>query len=183
MKIFVRVGAGLLSLGVGCANLPAQAVTLSPHTVPSHQQNLIAAADQSALVAENRDLLIKNGDLARKIAAKLGVNLTKEIPTTGTPLEQNQVLILQNQATFKAIAEKVGAVVPELASVEAADIAEKNHKLLLQNKSVVVSIMTKLSIPLAPPPTLTGTFVDKNNTLLKGNAGALGKIAAKLSVT
>jgi hypothetical protein len=171
MKIVVSMSAGLLAASLGSVSLMAQAVPQAPTMRPSQARAFtIAQADQSKLITENRELLVNNRGLARKIATKLGLTSTGEIPTTGNPLEQNQVLILQNQETFKAIA------------VEAAEIAEKNHKLLLQNKSIVVEILKKLSIPLAPPAELTGTFVEKNNTLLKGNAGALGKIAAKLDV-
>jgi hypothetical protein len=184
MNVFVNISTGLL-LGVSCLAGPAQAAIQ-----PTNLQNInpgntfkIAEADQSKLITENRKLLVDNRALARKIATKLGLTSTGEIPTTGSPLEQNQVLIMQNQETFKAIAMKVGATVPTLEDISATDIAEKNHKLLLQNRSIVVGILTKLGITPAAPPTLTGTFVEKNNVLLKGNAAALGKIAAKLGVS
>jgi hypothetical protein len=183
MNIAVSISASLLAAGLGGLDLAAQASMLqAPQKFSVQERVLISQADQSALIAENRTLLENNRTLARKIATKLGITSTGEIPTTGTPLEQNQVLILQNQETFKAIAEKVGATVPALTPVEAAEIAEKNHKLLLQNKSIVVEILKKLDLPLAPPVELTGTFVEKNHTLLKGNAGALAKIAGKLDV-
>jgi hypothetical protein len=184
MNLFVKVSAGFL-LGLSWSSYAAQAATHQENRMTMSQENTfrVAQADQSKLVAENQKLLIDNRALARKIATKLGITSSGEIPTTGKPLEQNQVLILQNQETFKAIAEKVGAAVPTLTAVEATDIAEKNHKLLLQNRSIVVSILTKLGLPVAAPPTLMGTFVEKNNTLLKGNAAALAKIATKLSVS
>ena len=182
MKIVVSMSASLLA--VGLSSLGVQASVLQTPQIRSIQERTmtVAQADQSKLVTENRELLVNNRALARKIATKLGITSTGEIPTTGTPLEQNQVLILQNQETFKAIATKVGATVPALTPVTATEPAEKNHKLLLQNKSIVVEVLKKLEIPLAPPAELTGTFVEKNNVLLKGNAGALGKIAAKLDV-
>ena len=157
-------------------------VTQNQNTLSGKIAVVVSAADQSALVKENKQLLITNRALARKIATKLGITSSGAVPTSGTPLEQNQVLILQNQETFAAIATKVGATVPALAAVEATDPAEKNHKLLLQNKSIVGAILKKLGI--APPPAadLKGTFVDKNHTLLIGNGKALGKIAAKLGV-
>jgi hypothetical protein len=185
MNILVSMSASVLVVSLGSVSLAAQVSTPSFSKIMfSGQERLftVAQADQSQLVTENRELLVNNRSLARSIATKLGITSTGEIPTTGTPLEQNQVLILQNQETFKAIAAKVGATVPALTPVEAAEPAEKNHKLLLQNKSIVVEILKKLDIPLAPPAELTGTFVEKNNVLLKGNAGALGKIAAKLDV-
>jgi hypothetical protein len=185
MNKVVSMGVSLLAVGLSGVSLSVQATTLqAPQKLSIQAQAItVAQVDQSALITENRDLLVNNRALARKIATKLGITSTGDLPTTGTPLEQNQVLILQNQATFKAIAEKVGATVPTLTPVDAAEIAEKNHKLLLQNKSIVVEILKKLDIPLAPPVDLTGTFVEKNHTLLKGNAGALAKIAAKLDVT
>ncbi|NJM28652.1 MAG: hypothetical protein HC856_11520 [Pseudanabaena sp. RU_4_16] len=67
-----------------------------------------------------------------KIASSQGITSSGELPTTGTPPEQNQVLILQNQETFKAIAEKVGATVPALSKPGGSDVAEQNHNLLLQ---------------------------------------------------
>jgi hypothetical protein len=184
MNIFVSMSASVLAIGLGGMNLVAQASILQTPQAPSiHERAVtVAQADQSALVTENRELLVNNRALARKIATKLGITSTGDLPNAGTPLEQNQMLIMQNQDTFKAIAEKVGATVPTLTPVEAAEIAEKNHKLLLQNKSIVVEILKKLDLPLAPPVELTGTFVEKNNTLLKGNAGALAKIATKLDV-
>jgi hypothetical protein len=183
MNIVVSMSASLLAVSLGSLSLTAYAA-MTPQ-MSSRQERFVTvaqAADQSKLITENRELLVNNRTLARKIATKLGLTSTGELPTTGTPLEQNQVLILQNQETFKEIATKIGATVPELTPVEAAEIAEKNHKLLLQNKSIVVEILKKLALPLAPPADLTGTFVEKNNTLLKGNAGALGKIAAQLDV-
>jgi hypothetical protein len=184
MNRFVSMSASLLAVGLGSVSLAAQAsVPQTPQMRSVLERTVtVAQADQSALITENRELLVNNRALARKIATKLGITSTGEIPTTGTPLEQNQVMILQNQETFKAIAEKVGATAPTLTPVEAADTAEKNHKLLLQNKSIVVEILKKLDLPLAPPVELTGTFVEKNHTLLKGNAGALAKIATKLDV-
>ena len=183
MNAFSSIGVSLL-LGVSLATGAAQATTKSINLQDVSPANTfkIAQADQSKLVTENRKLLIDNRALARKIATKLGISSTGEIPTTGTPLEQNQILILQNQETFKAIAEKVGATVPSLEAISATDLPEKNHGLLLQNRSIVVGILKKIGIAPATPPTLTGTFVEKNNVLLKGNAATLAKIAAKYGV-
>ncbi len=183
----VGVSAGLLAVSLGGPSLATQSGSARPSDLSMRQQVTLIAADapvdQSALIKENRELLLTNRELARKIATKLGITSTGDVPTTGTPLEQNQILILQNQETFKAIALKVGATVPELTAIDAKDTAEKNHKLLLQNKSIVVEVLKKLEIPLAPPPDLSkGTFVDKNNILLKGNGAALAKIATKLDV-
>ena len=184
-KLFVCLGLSALMTAVNGVSVAVKASVTQKPQIATFVNGAVAifAADQSALVKENRQLLIKNRALARKIATKLGITSSGEIPTSGTPLEQNQVLILQNQETFAAIATKVGATVPSLTAVEAADPAEKNHKLLLQNKSIVVSILKKLDIPPAPPAELKGTFVDKNHTLLVGNGKALAKIAAKLGVS
>ncbi|WP_373541742.1 hypothetical protein [Chamaesiphon sp.] len=71
---------------------------------------------------------------------------------------------------------------PTLSAPTGADQAEKNHNILLQNRSIVVGILKKLSITPAAPAELKGTFVEKNHTLLIGNGKALAKIAAKLGV-
>jgi hypothetical protein len=182
-KFFVCLGSGLLAVGLNSMYLSATASVPQQSQLNLSQGFVISQADQSALVKKNRELLITNGDLARKIAAKMGATVAPaSIPTTGSPLEQNQSLILQNQEVFKAIAVKAGAAVPELAPATGADSAEKNHKLLLQNKSIVVAILKKMDIAPAAPVELTGTFVDKNNTLLVGNGKALAKIAAKLGL-
>ncbi len=182
MNLFVKISASFV-LGMSYTSFSAHASLLkAPKMFSIQSQTKIAAApDQSALVTANKKLLVDNRALARKIAAKLGITSTGELPTSGTPIEQNQVIILQNQKTFRDIAEKLGASAPPMSAVNATDPAEKNHQLLLVNKAIVVSILKKLGI--APtPPVLKGTFVEKNNTLLKGNAAALAKIAAKLDV-
>jgi hypothetical protein len=182
-KFCVCLGSGLFAVSLNSMSLSAMASVPQPSQLNLSQGFVISQADQSALVKENRELLIANGALARKIAAKMGATVAPaSVPTTGTPLEQNQSLILQNQGVFKAIATKAGAVIPALAPVTGADQAEKNHNLLLQNKSIMVAILTKMDIAPAAPAELTGTFVNKNNTLLVGNGKALAKIAAKLGV-
>jgi hypothetical protein len=182
-KLFLCLGSGLLAASLNGVCLSATASVPQQSHLNSAHGFIISQADQSALVKENRELLITNGDLARKIAAKMGATVAPaSIPTTGSPLEQNQSLILQNQAVFKAIAVKAGATVPDLAPVTGPDTAEKNHKLLLQNKSIVVAILKKMDIAPAAAAELTGTFVDKNHTLLVGNGKALAKIAAKIGL-
>jgi hypothetical protein len=111
MNRFVSISASLLAVGLGSVSLAAQASVPQASQMRSVLERtvIVAQADQSALIKENRELLVNNRALARKIAAKLGITSTGEIPTTGTPLEQNQVMILQNQETFKAIATKVNS--------------------------------------------------------------------------
>jgi hypothetical protein len=172
-------------VGLSYAGLSAQAAVLHPHqSTSSHQRTEIAIyGDESKLIAENRAMLIKNGAFARKIAAKLGLDIPAgEVPTTGTPLEQCQVIILQNQSIFRQIAEKVNATGAPMSEVNSADPAEKDFQLLMVNKGIMVSILKKLGIK-PTPPTLTGTFVQKQNILLKANAAALAKVAAKLGVS
>ncbi len=183
-KFVVSVSVSLLAAGLSSVNLFAQAsIALQPIDISAPSQGLkLAQADESKLVAENRALLLSNRELARKIATKLELTSTGDVPTSGSPLEQNQVLILQNQETFKAIAGKLGATVPELSKPGGADVAEQNHNLLLQNRSIVVAIAKKIGVTLSPPPELTGSFVAKNHTLLLGNKASLEKIAAKLGV-
>lgn len=180
-KLFLCLGSGILAASLNGVCLSAIASVPQQSQLNSTHGFIISQADQSALVKANRELLITNGALARKIAAKLGATVEPAtVPTTGTPLEQNQSLILQNQGVFKAIAVKMGASLPALSAVTGADQAEKNHNLLLQNKSIMVAILKKMDIAPAAPVELKGTFVDKNNTLLVGNGKALAKIAAKV---
>lgn len=182
MNTFVKMSASLL-VGLGYASLSAQAAIVQPQAISSPQQATIAlAADESKLVAENRALLIKNGAYARRIAAKLGVAVTPlDVPKTGTPLEQNQSMILQNQKVFRDIAEKVEATGAPMSEVNSTDPAEKNYQLLMVNKGIMASVLKKLGITPTPPK-LEGSFIKKNNTLLKANAAALSKIGAKLGV-
>jgi hypothetical protein len=176
-KFLLFLGSGMFAASLNTFSLSAEAAVLQQ--VQGSISFSFAQATPNPLIKENRELLIRNGALARKIA---GISAPLKIPTSGEPLKQNESLILQNQETFKAIAKKVGATVPALPSAAASDQAEKNHQLLLQNRTIVVAILKKLGIPPAPPPELKGTFVDKNYTLLVGNGKALTKIAAKLGV-
>jgi hypothetical protein len=143
--------------------------------------DIAMAADQTAVAKKTNALLIANGALARKIAAHIGVEITPKEPPAGDIFQQNLFLILQNQDTFRAIAAKVGAGAAPAGAVEGADQSAKNHSILLTNKKIVGAILKKLGIT-PTPPTLTGTFEEKNVTLLMGNRKALDKIAAKLGV-
>jgi hypothetical protein len=182
-KFFLCLGSGIFAVSLNSMPSSTVASVSQQSQLNLSQKFVISQADQIALVKQNRELLTTNGALARKIAVKMGATITPaSVPTTGTPPEQNRFLILQNQGVFKAIAVKAGASVPDLAPVTGANQAEKNHKLLLQNKSIIVAILKKMAIDPAAPAKLTGTFADKNNTLLIGNGEALAKIAAKLGV-
>ncbi len=183
MNTFVKISASFL-VGLSYTSLSAQAAIVQPHqAISSPQRTSISLfADESKLIAENRALLIKNGAFARRIAAKLGVAVTPlDVPKTGTPLEQNQSMILQNQKVFRDIAEKIEATGAPMSEVNSADPAEKNYQLLMVNKGIMVSVLKKLGITPTPPK-LEGSFVKKNNILLKANAAALAKIGAKLAV-
>ena len=185
MNMFVKMSASFL-VCLGYASLSAQAAIDQPHrNVSSQQQTSIAlqAANESKLINENLSLLIKNGAFARKIATKVGASVpAATIPTTGTPMEQCQVMILQNQQVFRGLADKLGATGAPMSEVNSTDPAEKGYQLLMVNKGIVVSILKKLGIK-PTPPTLTGSFVQKSNTLLKANAATLSKIATKLGVS
>jgi hypothetical protein len=182
-KLFLCLGAGVVVASLNSATLSVKAsASQRSHVNPAHGVYLaMFAPDQSALIKENTALLLKNRGIARQIATHLGIESTGEVPTTGTPLEQNQILILQNQDTFRAIAAKVGAKAPPAGAVEGADQAAKNHSILLINKKIVGAILAKLGIT-PTPPVLKGTFVEKNHTLLLANGAALVKIADKLGV-
>jgi hypothetical protein len=182
-KLFVYLGLGIIATSLNSLSLSAEAlVPQQPHLTAFHGKYLaIAGADRTAAAKKTNALLIANGAFARKIAAHIGVESTAAAPPSGDIFQQNLFLILQNQSTFRAIAEKVGATAAPAGAVEGADQSEKNHSILLTNKKIVGAILKKLGIT-PTPPTLTGTFEEKNVTLLMGNRKALDKIAAKLGV-
>jgi hypothetical protein len=182
-KLLVCLGSGMIAVSINSLFLSAEAlVPQRIHSTSSHGISVaIAGADQTPMAKKNNALLITNRGLARKIATHLGIESSGEIPTTGDIFEQNKVLILQNQDTFRAIAAKIGAKAPPADAVEGADQSAKNHSILLINKKIVGAILKKLGIT-PNPPTLVGTSEEKNNLLLIGNGKALEKIAAKLGV-
>lgn len=155
-------------------------VSQKPQIAPS-SDIAITGADQAETAKKTNALLIANGALARKILAHLGIESTPKEPPSGDIFQQNLFLILQNQGTFRQIAEKVGATAAPAGAVEGSDQSAKNHSILLTNKKIVGQILKKLGIT-PTPPTLTGTWEDKNVTLLMGNRKALDKIAEKLGV-
>jgi hypothetical protein len=181
-NLFVYLGLSLIATSLNSLSLSAQAlVPQQSHLTSSHRNYLAITADQTAVAKKTNALLIANGIFARKIAAHLGIDSPAKTPPEGDVFQQNLFLILQNQDTFRAIAEKVGATAAPAGAVEGDDQSAKNHSILLTNKKIVGQILKKLGIT-PTPPTLTGTFEEKNVTLLMGNRKALDKIAAKLGV-
>lgn len=182
-KLLVCLGVGVIATSLNSLSLSADAlVPQQIHSTSAHGNALaIAGADQSAVAKETNALLIKNGAFAVKIATHIGLKIKTSAPPAGDIFEQNRFLILQNQDTFRAIAAKVGATAAPAGAVEGADPSERNHSILQTNKKIVGAILKKLGIT-PTPPTLTGTFEEKNRTLLVGNGKALAKIAAKLGV-
>ena len=181
-KLFVCLGLGLIATGLNSLSLPAGASVSQQSYSTSHNRGYVAiTADQKDVAKKTNALLVANGAFARKILAHLGVESTPAAPPEGDVFQQNLFLILQNQDTFRAIAEKVKATAAPAGAVEGADQSAKNHSILLTNKKIVGQILKKLGIT-PTPPTLTGTFEEKNVTLLLGNRKALDKIAAKLGV-
>jgi hypothetical protein len=181
-KLFLCLGAGVVVASLNSTVLSVKATTHRSHVNPAHGTYLaMFGADQSAVAKKNQDLLMVNGALARKIAAHLKLEVSEPVLPSGSVLEQNQYLILQNQDVFRAIAAKVGAKAPPAGAVEGADQSAKNHSILLINKKIVGAILKKLGIT-PTPPTLTGTVEEKSNLLLIGNGKALGIIADKLGV-
>ncbi len=181
-KLFVYLG--LLTASLNSLLLPAEAlVPQQSHFSSSHRSDVaITGADQTATAKKTNALLIENGILARKIAKYINAETTEPAaPPDGDIFQQNLFLILQNQGTFRAIAAKVGATAAPAGAVEGADQSAKNHSILLTNKKICGQILKKLGIT-PTPPTLTGTWEEKNVTLLMGNRKALDKIAAKLGV-
>ncbi len=179
-KLFLCLGAGVV---VASLNSAAVKVSASQkfHVNPAHGIYLAMFADQAEVAKKTNALLISNGELARKIAAHLGVESSPKSPPDGDIFQQNLFLILQNQDTFRAIAVKVGATAAPAGAVEGPDQSAKNHSILLTNKKICGQILKKLGIEPTPPK-LTGTWEEKNVTLLMGNRKALDKIAAKLGV-
>ena len=182
-KLFVYLGLSLIATSLNSLALAARASI--PHqsaAISAHRDDVaLAGADQAEVAKKTNALLTANGAFARKIAAHLGIESAAKTPPEGDVFQQNLFLILQNQDTFRAIAEKVGATAAPAGAVEGADQSAKNHSILLTNKKIVGQILKKLGIT-PTPPTLAGTFEEKNVTLLMGNRKALDKIAAKLGV-
>ena len=181
-KLFVCLGLGLIATSLNSLSLSAEAsVPQQSYSTSAHRDYVAITADQKDVAKKTNALLLANGAFARKILAHLGVESTPAAPPEGDVFQQNLFLILQNQDTFRAIAEKVKATAAPAGAVEGADQSAKNHSILLTNKKIVGQILKKLGIT-PTPPTLTGTFEEKNVTLLLGNRKALDKIAAKLGV-
>jgi hypothetical protein len=180
-KLIVCLGLSTLMTTVSIGATAVKASVLPKSQIVPSSNIAMVAADQTATAKKTNALLIANGALARKIAAHLGLEITAKEPPAGDVFQQNLFLILQNQDTFRAIAAKVGAGAAPAGAVEGADQSAKNHSILLTNKKIVGAILKKLGIT-PTPPTLTGTFEEKNVTLLMGNRKALDKIAAKLGV-
>ncbi|TAG75609.1 MAG: hypothetical protein EAZ23_02560 [Oscillatoriales cyanobacterium] len=163
-KLIVGFTATLLASGL----LGSSGQLVQPPTI---NNTIITQANEQTLIQQNRDLLVKNGQTAKNIAAKVGAAASKDAAPSGSnPLQVNQQLILQNRAIFTSIATKVGATVPSV-------------KLLLGNRQIVRAIAEKLGVKLPAPPELSGSMVQKNNTLLQGNGKALAAIAAKVGAT
>lgn len=147
---------------------------------PTIDTTLIAQSE-TALIADNKQLLASNGQLALKILKKVGGTVPSAATPTGSPLQQNQTTILNNRNIFLAIAKAVKATVPAIPPKSSSkDLAEQNNSLLLGNRVIVIAIAKKLGVTLPPPASPSGSFVQKNNALLKGNGNALKLIAAKV---
>jgi hypothetical protein len=181
-KLFVCLGFGIIATSLNSLSLSAEALVPKQSDLTSSHRNYVAiTADQTEVAKKTNALLVANGAFARKIAAHIGAETNSAAPPDGDVFQQNLFLILQNQNTFRAIAEKVGATAAPAGAVEGADQSAKNHSILLTNKKICGQILKKLGIEPTPPK-LTGTWEEKNVTLLMGNRKALDKIAAKLGV-
>jgi hypothetical protein len=176
-KLIVGLSASLLASGL----LGGYSEFAQP---PAANNTIVSQANEQTLIQQNRDLLLKNGQTAKNIAAKLGAAVSKDAAPSGSnPLQVNQQLILQNRAIFTSIATKVGATVPSVAGPGSGDLAAQNHQLLLGNRQIVRAIAEKLGVKLPAPPELSGSMVQKNNALLQANRNALGAIAGKVGAT
>jgi hypothetical protein len=182
-KLFVCLGLSVIVANLNCLSVSAETLVPQKSDVNFAHRNYLtlAGADQAEVAKKTNALLTENGILARKIATHLGIESTAKTPPEGDIQQKNLFLILQNQATFRSIAEKIGATAAPAGGVEGSDQSAKNHSILLTNKKIVGQILKKLGIT-PTPPTLTGTFEEKNVALLMGNRKALDKIADKLGV-
>jgi hypothetical protein len=180
-KLLVYLGLSLIATSLNSLSLSARASVPQQFDFTSSHSNYVAlaGADQKEVAKKTNELLTANGEFARTIAKGLGADATAGTPPAGDIFKQNLFLILQNQKTFRLIAEKIGATAAPAGAVEGADQSAKNHSILQTNKKIVGQILKKLGIT-PTPPTLTGTFEEKNVTLLIGNRAALEKIDAKL---
>lgn len=179
-KWTVCLGLSTLMTIVNIVPVAVKASVL-PKSQIAPSSDIAIAVDRTAVAKKTNALLIANGILARKIAAHIGIVSSPKEPPSGDIFNQNLFLILQNQGTFRAIAAKIGASAAPAGAVEGADQSQKNHSILQTNRKIVGAILKKLEIT-PTPPTLTGTFEEKNVTLLMGNRKALDKIAEKLGV-
>ncbi|TAF51375.1 MAG: hypothetical protein EAZ60_26315 [Oscillatoriales cyanobacterium] len=109
-KLIVGLTASLLASGL----LGSSGQIVEP---PTTNNAIVAQANEQTLIQQNRDLLLKNGQTAKNIAAKVGAPASKDAAPSGSnPLQVNQQLILQNRAIFTSIATKVGATVPSVTN-------------------------------------------------------------------
>ncbi len=181
-KLLVYLGLSLIATSLNSLSLSAKASAPQQSQLTSAHRDYvaIAGADQKEVAKKTNELLIANGEFARAMSKGLGGDTTNGTPPDGDIFKQNLFLILQNQKIFRSIAEKVGATAAPAGAVEGADQSAKNHSILLTNKKICGQILKKLGIT-PTPPTLTGTFEEKNVTLLIGNRAALEKIKDKLT--
>ena len=111
-KLFVCLGLGLIATSLNSLSLSAEAsVPQQSYSTSAHRDYVAITADQKDVAKKTNALLLANGAFARKILAHLGVESTPAAPPEGDVFQQNLFLILQNQDTFRAIAEKVKATV------------------------------------------------------------------------
>jgi hypothetical protein len=137
-------------------------------------------ADDEEVLKQNGRLVRENREIATQILKLLEVPTSPVMPEAkGTTLENNQVVFLLNNFTFKLIAAKVGAK-PIAASVVPGTLDEQNHAILLENRMVIRSIAEKLEIKLPESDPLKGSLATKNNTILTANRVTLGLILKSL---
>ena len=135
-KLLVYLGLSLIATSLNSLSLSAKASIPQQSNVTSFDRNYVAltGADQKEVAKKTNELLTANGAFAREIANGLGANVTAGTPPEGDIFKQNLFLILQNQKTFRAIAEKIGATAAPAGAVEGADQSAKNHSILQTNK-------------------------------------------------
>ncbi len=60
-----------------------------------------STANETELLSQVNSLLLENREIARQIAAKLGIETSGATPSAGDPAEQNNALIIRSQMLFK----------------------------------------------------------------------------------
>jgi hypothetical protein len=135
---------------------------------------------ERGLSSQKFALLLQNCQLTRKIAAKVGIQLSDyAIPTNPNPFYVNQHLILLNRTMLIKIASNLGTMVPVLPQLEMDDAIAKNHLLLLGNRRIIKAIALRLNIGIPGLSLRTGTISEQNYQIIAATQIVLKAILAQ----